>query len=250
MRRGRIAAAGCALLVALGGCSSTRSSGATQTKITVLAAASLTEAFRAVGDAFRLSHHVTVAFSFGASSTLAQQIVAGSPGDVFASADERTMKRAVDEGAVVGSPRIFATNRLEIAVAPGNPKHVIALADLARSGLRIALCASQVPCGAFADQALTGARVAVVHPSRELDVKAVLTKVRLGEADAGVVYTTDVLAAGTSVAGIPIPDAQNVIARYPIAALKGAPTAAQAFVDYLLSENGSAIMRRFGFGVP
>ena len=250
MSRGRIAAAGCALLLALGGCSSARPSGAAQTKITVLAAASLTEAFRAVGDTFRLSHNVTVTFSFGASSTLAQQIVAGSPGDVFASADERTMARAVAGGAVVGSPRIFATNRLEIAVAPGNPRHIMALADLARPGLRIALCASQVPCGAFADQALAGAHVAVAHPSRELDVKAVFTKVRLGEADAGVVYTTDVLAAGRSVAGIAIPDAQNVIARYPIAVLKGAPAAAQAFVDYVLSADGSAIMLRFGFGAP
>jgi len=238
------------VLPMMAACSSQRASSPTTAKITVLAAASLTEAFRAAGAAFLTIHNVQVTFSFGASSTLAAQIVSGSPGDVFASADERTMKRAVDAGDVAGSPQIFATNRLAVAVAPGNPEHIGTLADLARPGLRIALCAAQVPCGTLADQTLVNAHVTVAHPSRELDVKAVVTKVRLGEADAGIVYTTDVLAAAGSVAGVAIPDAQNVVARYPIAVLKGASSSARTFVDFIISPDGAAILRRFGFGVP
>jgi molybdate transport system substrate-binding protein len=193
---------------------------------------------------------VTVTFSFGASSTLAQQIESGSPGDVFASADERTMNSVAQASDVRGTPKIFALNKLEIAVAPGDPKRIAGLADLARRDLQVALCAPQVPCGAFAAQALARARVTVPRASQEQDVKAVLTKVRLGEADAGIVYATDVRAAGSSVAGVAIPDSLNVVARYPIVLLRSASPAAQGFVDFVLSPAGAAILRRYGFSIP
>jgi len=162
------------------------------------------------------------------------------------------MQKLVDTGLVMGSPRVFATNRLQIVVPAGNPKGITGLADLRRPGLVVVLCAPAVPCGRYADQALQRAGVGLVPASQEADVKAVVSKVALGEADAGIVYVTEVKAGGVKVQGIVIPDNENVVAGYPIAVLKAAHDgrAAQAFVDFVLSPAGPRVLAGFGFGGP
>jgi molybdate transport system substrate-binding protein len=151
-----------------------------------------------------------------------------------------------------GEARTFAANRLAIVVQPGNPKGITGLSGLARPGLVVVLCAPAVPCGAYAQQALSKAGVTVSPRSQEQDVKGVVTKVSLGEADAGIAYITDVSAAGAGVQGVDIPDAQNVLASYPIAVVKGGPNraAARAFVDLVLSADGQAILTRHDFSRP
>ena len=218
--------------------------------LVVLAAASLGEALRDVAAAFESKHPgLTVQSSFAGSPTLAHQIEEGAPADVFASADEATMQRLVDGGLVAGSPTIFARNRLAIVVPPGNPKGIHALADLARPGLAVVLCAPAVPAGRYAREAVAKAGVRVPEASEEADVKAVVTKVRLGEADAGIAYATDVRAAAGVVDGVALPEAHDVIARYPVAVLRDARNrgAAEAFVAFLASEDGVRILARFGF---
>jgi molybdate transport system substrate-binding protein len=220
-------------------------------RVTVLAAASLTEAFKSIGSAFEKTHPgLTV--EFGASSTLVIQIKEGAPGDVFASADESNMQAAADAGELAGAARIFATNRLTIVVPKGNPKRVTSLADLSRSGVTVALAAPQVPAGKYAAQIFTKAGVAVPQASQELDVRAVLNKVAMDEADAGIVYVTDIRAGGGKVEAVPIPEQYNVVARYPIAVLKHAahPKEAQAFVDFVLSPPGQGTLAQFGFAPP
>ena len=217
--------------------------------VTVFAAASLTDAFKAEAAAFGAAK---VDFNFAGSSTLLTQLRQGASADVFASADEANMQQAVGAGLVAEMPRTFATNRLEIVVAPGNPKHITGLSDLARPGVVVVLCAASVPCGAYAAAALKAAGLALRPASMETDVKGVVGKVALGEADAGIVYVTDVRAAGVRVSGVPIPDAQNQLARYPIARLKGgrSQAAAVAFEELVLSDRGRAILARYGFGPP
>ena len=217
---------------------------------TVLAAASLTSAFQSASSEFEHAHPgLKLELSFGGSPTLVQQIQQGAPADVFASADEANMQKLVESGHITGEAYIFACNELAIAVAPGNPKHVSMLADLSKPGLTIVLCGSTVPCGRYAAQAFEKAGIAVPAASQETDVKAVVSKVALGEADAGVVYTTDIRAAGGKVEGVAIPEAQNVVGRYPIAVLKEArnPAAARAFVGFILAPRGQAILAGFGF---
>ncbi|HEY4872343.1 MAG TPA: molybdate ABC transporter substrate-binding protein [Candidatus Dormibacteraeota bacterium] len=220
--------------------------------ITVFAASSLTAAYTAIGKDFEKAHPGSmVKLSFGGSSTLVAQIQQGAIGDAFASADQPNMQKAVDAGLVSGSPSIFAHNRLEIVVGAGNPKHITGLSDLVRSGLLIVLCAPAVPCGRYATQALQKAGVIVKPASLETDVKAVVTKVALGEADAGIVYITDVKAAGAAVQGVDIPLGQNVVADYPVAILKDSQNTklAKAFVSYLLGA-GQATLARYGFTSP
>ena len=220
--------------------------------ITVFAASSLTAAYTAIANDFQKSHPGSmVKLSFGGSSTLVAQIQQGAIGDVFASADQPNMQKLVDAGLVAGSPSIVAHNRLAIVVASGNPKHITGLSDLARSGLVVVLCAPVVPCGRYATQALQKAGVTVRPASQETDVKAVVSKVALGEADAGIVYVTDVKAAGASVQGVEIPLGQNVVADYPVAILKDSqnPPLAKAFVSYLLGA-GQATLARYGFTGP
>lgn len=222
-------------------------------ELTVSAAASLTAAFGEIGAAFAgAPGGLPVRSNFAGSSTLVQQIREGAPVDVFASADEANMQKLVDARAVAGSPEIFARNRLEILVARGNPKKIESLADLARSDVRASLCGPAVPAGRYAREAFAKAGVAVPETSQELDVKAVVSRVLLGEADAGVVYSTDVRAAGDDVEGIAIPDAQNVVARYPVAVLEEArqPEAARAFVTFLRGADVQAILARHGFLPP
>jgi len=218
--------------------------------VTVFAAASLTAAFQNMATTFERAHpDVKVQLNFAGSSTLVQQIQQGAPADVFASADEANMQKLTESGAVAGTPQLFARNQLQIAVAAGNPKGIAGLADLTKPGLTIALCGPTVPCGRYAAEAFVKAGVTAPAASQELDVKAVVSKVAMGEEDAGIVYVTDVRAAGGKVTGVNIPESSNVIARYPIAMVKDAPNpaAATAFIDFVLSSDGQRILADFGF---
>lgn len=242
-----VAAVGTALL-AIAGCGG---SGSAPDTVTVLAASSLTEAFAAIGEDFEAEHpDIDIDFNFAASSELAVQIREGAPADAFASADEANMQKVVDSGDVTGEPAIFARNRLEIAVEPGNPENIDGLADLAEPDLVVILCAAQVPCGHFADEALSNAGVSVTPASRAENVKAALTPVELGEADAAIVYATDVRASD-AVAGVAIPDAEDVVAAYPIAPLAdGDVEAARRFIRFVQSRHGQQVLREFGFLAP
>lgn len=220
--------------------------------ITVFAASSLNAAYTAIGNEFQKSHPGTmVTFTFGGSSMLVSQIQQGAIGDVFASADQPNMQKLIDARLTAESPIVFARNDLEIVVGKGNPKHIASLTDLARSGLVVVLCAPAVPCGRYAEQALQKAAVSLKPASQEADVKAVLSKVALGEADAGIVYVTDVKAASNAVEGVAIPPALNVVAEYPIVILKDSQNRAlaRAFISYVLTD-GRRILTRYGFTNP
>lgn len=221
-------------------------------RLTVFAAASLTGAFSQIADGFERSHPDTsVTLSFGASSALAQQIVAGAPVDVFAAASPTTMQVVTNAGDAV-QPRVFARNSLQIAVPPDNPGRVVGLADLADPARTIALCAEQVPCGAAARTVFAAAGLTPAPDTLEQDVKAALSKVELGEVDAALVYRTDVLAAGGKVRGIAFPESGTAVNDYPVARLRGAPNtaAAEAFVAYVLSPEGQRVLVDAGFDRP
>jgi len=220
--------------------------------VNVFAAASLREAFTALGKQFEAAHPGTkVVFNFGPSSGLATQITAGAPADVFASASAKNMDQVVKTGDAA-SPTDFASNVMEIAVPPKNPAAITALSDLAGPGVKVALCQPAVPCGVTAAKVFTNARLTVTPVTQEVDVKAVLTKVSLGEVDAGVVYVTDVRAAGAKVRGIVIPADVNASTRYPIATLTKAPNkaTAEAFTAFVLSADGASILTADGFAKP
>jgi molybdate transport system substrate-binding protein len=249
----RAAAAG-AVVALLAACApAAPGGGGLEDRVTVLAAASLTDVLGRLATTFRDQHPGTeVALSFGGSSTLATQVVQGAPADVLVTASEETMAPVVGADLVAGTPRVVATNVLELAVPRGNPAGVRGLADLADPDLRIALCAPQVPCGAVSRELLDRAGVTAAPDTLEQDVRAVLTKVELGEVDAGLVYATDVRAAGDAVQGIELPEASRVPTAYPVAVLAGAPhpRAAAAFADLLASEQGRAALRDAGFSAP
>ncbi len=236
-----------------GGSPPTPAGGANLTgTLTVFAAASLTESFDAIGRQFAAAHPgVNVTFNYGASSTLATQINQGAPADVFASAASKNMSQVASAGNA-GSSTTFAVNRMEVAVPASNPAQITSLADLARPGVKVALCQDQVPCGATAAKVFSNAHISVTPVTQEPDVKSTLAKVIVGEVDAGVVYVTDVQAAGDKVTGIAIPDAQNATTDYPIAALTHARNAAlaAAFVSYIESAAGRAVLTAAGFGSP
>lgn len=221
--------------------------------ITVQAAASLTEAFTVLGERFEAQHPGTeIRFNFAGSSALAQQIIAGAPADVFASADLRQMQRVVDEDLVAGRSRRFASNGLTIAVPRGNPGGVGSLADLADPRLRLVVCAPQVPCGAATRELERQAGVRLHPDSEESDVKDVLAKVQVGEADAGLVYVTDVRTAGGGVEAIGIPQADAARNEYAVAVLADAPhpELARQFVGLVTSDRGRQVLREAGFGTP
>ena len=253
--RDRIALLVAAVLLAAcgssgGNASTPRSATPLSGTVSVFAAASLTDAFNAVGASFqRANSGVTMKFIFAGTPTLVTQIEQGAPADVFASADTTNMDKLKGDGFTTGTSQVFARNKLEIVVAPGNPKGITTLADLAKSGVIYITEAPTVPAGKYALQALKMAGVTVTPKSLETDVKSVVSKIELGEADAGIVYSTDVTAAGGKVAGVPIPDADNVIAQYPIAAVKATTNAAaaNAFIAYVLSAAGQATLQSFGF---
>ena len=220
--------------------------------ITVLAAASLTEAFNQIGKDFEAKNPGSkVTFSFGSSATLATQIVQGAPADVFAAASPATMKAVTAAGAA-NTPKDFVSNILEIAVPKGNPHKITGLKDFRDESRRIALCAPQVPCGAAAVKVFADAKIVPKPDTLEQDVKATLQKVASDEVDAALVYKTDVIAAGDKVDGIQFPEAQQAINTYPIATLKESknPALAQAFVDYVLSPDGQAVLAKAGFAQP
>jgi molybdate transport system substrate-binding protein len=218
--------------------------------INVFAAASLTAAFKDEGMAFQTKHpNASVTFDFAGSASLATSINNGAPADVFASADMANLDKVAKAGNLTSSPANFATNKLQIVVSAGNPKGIKTLADLAKPGTVVILCAPAVPCGSYASQALTRAAVKVTPKSLEQDVNGVVSKVSLGEADAGIVYITDVKSAGAKVQGMDIPDDQNVIASYPMATVKGGanPKGGSAFIDFVLSIPGQTILANHGF---
>jgi molybdate transport system substrate-binding protein len=249
-----LALAGCAPAAGDGGAApaSPESDELGPASLTVFAAASLTEAFEQLADEFEARHpSVEVVLNLGGSAALAQQVVEGAPADVFAAAAEPPMQALVDAG-LAADPVVFATNTLELVVPSGNPGDVSGLDDLARTDLRIALCDGSVPCGAASATLLDAEGVAAQPDTLESDVKAVLTKVSLGEVDAALVYRTDVLAADDAVEGIEVPAAASVVNRYPIAALADAadPDAAAAFVAYATGAEARAVLERLGFGAP
>lgn len=218
--------------------------------MTVFAAASLTESFGAIAEAFEAEHpDVSVVLNFGGSSGLATQIAEGAPADVFAAASESAM---VPVEGLVDEPTPFATNTLEIAVPMDNPGDVAGLADFADPELAIAVCAVEVPCGEAAARVFAAAGTSPAVDTYEQDVKAVLTKVVLGEVDAGLVYRTDVIAAGDAVEGIEFPEAADAVGIYPIAVLQDAPhrAAADAFVKFVLGPVGQGVLSDAGFGQP
>lgn len=253
--RTRALAALALLLAPLAGCGSTGGAGAEgrPTTLTVLAAASLTESFTVLGSDFETTHPgVTVRFSFGASSALAQQVVAGAPADVLATASASTMRTVTDAGDATGAPTTFATNSLVLITPVANPAAVTGLADLARPGLKLALCAPTVPCGALALTVLADAGVKAVPVTQEEDVKAVVTKVVLGEADAGLVYRTDATAAAGRLSVVPTPGIEKQTTSYPVAVLAGArqPALAAEFVALLTSSMGRGVLASQGFTTP
>jgi molybdate transport system substrate-binding protein len=221
-------------------------------ELTVFAAASLTESFTTLGKQFEAANpDTTVTFNFGPSSGLATQITQGAPADVFASASASNIDTLVTEEAA-DQPTTFVKNQMEIAVPPDNPAKIDSLDDLARSGVKVALCQADVPCGKVAAQVFTNAKIKVKPVTQEVDVKATLTKVQLGEVDAGVVYVTDVQAAGGKVKGVEIPADANASTSYPIATLSESknPELARKFVDYVLSADGASVLTAAGFQKP
>lgn len=255
----RLVASAAALLLASGlaACSgsedSSGSSGtdAEQVTLTVFAAASLTQSFTEIGQQFEKANPgVTVRFSFGGSSDLVEQISSGAPADVFASADEKNMDKVGDDAT---DPEDFATNTLEIAVPPDNPGKVEGLDDLARKDVKVVLCAPEVPCGAAAAKVEQAAGVSIAPVSEEQSVTDVLGKVTSGEADAGLVYVTDVKGAGDAVVGVPFPESADAVNTYPISVLSGAgdrAKVAQEFVAFVLGAQGRKVLTDAGFGAP
>ncbi|MFN8075496.1 MAG: molybdate ABC transporter substrate-binding protein [Kineosporiaceae bacterium] len=221
--------------------------------ITVLAAASLKEAFTAIGaDVEAAEPGLRVRFSFGASPALQAQIEQGAPADVYASASPKSMDALVRAGRIDGEAVPFAANSLEIAVPPANPAGITGLADLARPGVKVAVCEASVPCGAVAAKVFAAAGLTLRPATQEADVKATLAKVQLGEVDAGLVYVTDVRAAKGKVRGIAVPAGVNASTTYPIAVVEGSPRAeaARRFVQHVLSAEGRAVLAEAGFSQP
>jgi molybdate transport system substrate-binding protein len=240
----RVLAAAAILVVAACGSPGGQSAGSAPQRLVVFAAASLQPAF----DKMARNVHLSITFNYAGTQTLTGQLTQGAQADVFASADMTHMKTVQDAGFVAGEPKLFAHNRLEIAVEKGNPKGIHSLADLARPGVVVILADPSVPAGKYAQQALAKAGVTVHPKSLEPQVTGVLSKVALGEADAGIVYISDVTTSG-KVDGVAIPDSQNVVADYPIAKIRNAPdpSAADTFVTYVLSPPGQAILLQAGF---
>ncbi|MFF0339780.1 molybdate ABC transporter substrate-binding protein [Kribbella sp. NPDC004875] len=259
-RRTAFAALAAVAALALAGCGDDASAGSSSSpsssgtpilsgKVEVFAAASLTGTFTQLGKDFEAAHPgVKVNFNFAGSSALAKQINEGAPADVFASAAPKNMADVQDKNA----PTTFVTNTLEIAVPTGNPGKITGVQDFADESKKIAICAPQVPCGAAAEKVFKAAGVTAKPDSLEQDVKAALTKVSLGEVDAALVYKTDVLSAKGKVEGIEFPEATEAVNEYPIATLTKAPNpdGAKAFVDYVLSDKGTAVLAAAGFTAP
>ena len=233
--------------------SSSSSSPAISGTVTVFAASSLQKTFTALAATFQQEHPgVTVKFSFGGSDTLAAQITQGAPADVFAAANTATMQTVQTAGDTTGTPTVFVKNTLEIAVAPGDPKGIKTLADLAKSGIKVALCAKTVPCGSAAVKALAAAKVSLTPVTYETEVTSALAKVELGEVDAALVYHSDILGADGKVDGVVFSTASDAVNSYPIDVLKDAPnpSAAAAFEAFILSSSSEQVLLAAGFQAP
>ena len=253
------AAAAVLVLAACGSSSGGSSSGASAAsgkpsgQLVVFAATSLTDAFAKIGAQFEKANPgVTVKFNYDGSSTLATQITQGAPADVFASAALANMTTVTDAGDATGTPQVFTRNTAEIMVEKGNPLHIESVKDLADNKIKVAVCAPEVPCGAVAQEVFKNAGVTVKPVSEETNVGGVVTKVTLGEVDAGIVYVTDVKDNESKASGVTIPADQNAITDYPIVQIKGAPnaTAAKAFISYVLGPDGQKVLASFGFMPP
>ena len=233
--------------------SAAAASGTLSGTVVVFAATSLTEAFGKIGAQFEAAHPgVTVKFNYNGSSSLATSINQGAPADVFASAAPKNMATVTSAGNASGTPQDFARNTGEIIVEKGNPKNIMSVSDLANPALKVVVCAPEVPCGAVATAVFKKAGVTVKPVSEEQNVGGVVTKVTLGEADAGIVYVTDAKANEGKATGVPIPADQNDITAYPIVQLKDAPnaSAAAAFISYVLGPDGQQVLASFGFLPP
>ncbi|MGA1828479.1 molybdate ABC transporter substrate-binding protein [Microbacterium sp.] len=251
-----------AVTVGLAGCASaapTASPTSTATKdslegsITVFAAASLKGTFTELAEWFEAAHPATrVELNFAGSADLVTQITEGAPADVFASADEKNMAKLTDAGLIDGEPVDFATNVLQIAVPPADPAGIKTFADLAAPGLKVVICAPEVPCGAATVKVVEVSGIALAPVSEESSVTDVLGKVTSGQADAGLVYVTDVIAAGDAVEGVAFDESAEAVNTYPIAALADAEASdvAAAFVAFLTSEAGQSVLTAAGFGKP
>jgi molybdate transport system substrate-binding protein len=227
--------------------------GGEQEVLTVSAAASLTDVFGRLEKRFEADNPgVDVRLNDGASSDLAQQIVNGAEADVFAAANTSTMDTVSKAGLVDGTPAVFVTNKLEIAVPPGNPKGVSTFADLTKPDLKVVVCAPQVPCGSATVKVEKDTGTTLKPVSEEPDVRSVLSKVTSGDADAGLVYVTDVRSTGGKVQGVGFPEAAKAINNYPIAVLKDAPQAdlARKWVDLVQGDQGKEALQQAGFGTP
>lgn len=245
---------------ALAGCGSNDSSSAGSGgdaketgSLTVLAAASLTETFTSLAKDFESDHPgVKVKLSFDSSATLAEQVTQGAPADVLATADEATMQTVVDAKAVEGDPQVFATNHLQLVVPPKNPAGITAFSDLDKSGVKYVVCVDSAPCGKLAVKVLDASGITAEPVSEEVDVLAVLSKVELDEADAGLVYATDAVAGDDLVKAIDIPTSKENFNTYPIAALSDAakPQLAQDWVDLVTGTKGQQVLADAGFGKP
>jgi molybdate transport system substrate-binding protein len=221
--------------------------------LTVSAAASLTDVFNQLGKTFESQNPgSTVRFNYGGSSDLAQQIVNGAPADVFAAANTSTMATVSKAGLVSGDPSVFVTNVLQIAVAPGDPKGIHTFADLSKPDLKLVVCAPQVPCGSAAVQVEKATGVTLKPVSQEADVRSALSKVSTGDADAALVYVTDVKSSKGKVEGVDFPEAAKALNQYPIAVLKNAPNAdlAAKFVALVRGADGQQVLKNAGFGTP
>ncbi len=255
MKRLVAVAAAAVISISLAGCGSNNgnnSSSSGSKTLVVYAASSLTGAFGQIGKDFEKAHSgVTVKFDFGGSSDLVASLKAGAPADVFASADTANMDLATGAKLTEGTPQDFATNTMEIAVPPSNPAHISSFADLSKPGVKLVDCAPEVPCGAAAQAVAKVAHQTLKPVSEEQSVTDVLGKVESGEADAGLVYVTDVLAAGSKVKGITFPESKKVVNTYPIVALsKGDTALAKDFINEVVGSSGQQTLRKFGFGKP